>query len=117
MENITKALKAFSAILVILISFGMLLSSNIRSNFFELVEPFLSPLGVILLFIFFWPLRDIRFTLQKLIKQRALTLNFGMIYSRIFFAQVGNDRIRAKISFSLTHHRKRVKSHGLSMSF
>ena len=59
MENFYKAARTLNAVMVILILFGIVLSSNVRSNLFELGESLLNsgPIGILTLFILLWYLK------------------------------------------------------------
>ena len=78
MENFYKALRTFNAVMVILILFGLVLSSNVRSNLFELGESFMNsgPLGILTLFILLWYLKGTPSTLLKLIKAKGFNSRF-----------------------------------------
>ena len=78
MENFYKAVRTLNAVMVILILFGLALSSNVRSNLFELVESFLNsgPLGMLTLFILLWYIKGTPSTLLKLIKAKGFNSRF-----------------------------------------
>ena len=78
MENFYKAVRTLNAVMVILILFGLALSSNVRSNLFELVECLLNsvPLGILRLFILLWYLKGTPSTLLKLIKAKGFNSRF-----------------------------------------
>ena len=78
MENFYKALRTFNAVMVILILFGLVLSSNVRSNLFELGESLLSsgPIGIVVLLILLWNLRGTPSTFQKLFKAKGFNSRF-----------------------------------------
>tara|TARA_B100000900_G_C20322720_1_gene610869 strand:- start:437 stop:685 length:249 start_codon:yes stop_codon:yes gene_type:complete len=78
MQNFFKAVRALNAVIVILTLFALALSSNVRSNLFELTETFLNsgPIGALVLIILLWNLRDIPSTLLKLIKAKGFNYRF-----------------------------------------
>ena len=78
MENFYKAVKTLNAAMVILILFGLVISSNARSNLFELGESFLNAglLGILTLFILLWYLKVTPSTLLKLIKAKGFNSKF-----------------------------------------
>tara|TARA_B100000767_G_scaffold5335_1_gene5092 strand:- start:56 stop:373 length:318 start_codon:yes stop_codon:yes gene_type:complete len=78
MENFYKAVKMLNAVMVILILFGLVLSSNARSNLFELGESLLNAglLGILTLFILLWYLKGTPSTLLKLIKAKGFNSRF-----------------------------------------
>ena len=78
MENFYKAVKMLNAVMVILILFGLVLSSNARSNLFELGESLSNAglLGILSLFILLWYLRGTPSTLLKLIKAKGFNSRF-----------------------------------------
>jgi len=75
---INKVLDVITAFLVILILFGIVLSSNIRSNISALGETLLGsgPTGIIVLISLLWIGRKIPFTIIKLFKAKGLNLRF-----------------------------------------
>ena len=78
MENFYKTLRTLSAVLVILILFGLMLSSNVRSNLFELGESLFSsgPVGILTLFILLWYFKETPSILLKLIKAKGFNSRF-----------------------------------------
>ena len=78
MENFYKAVRTLNAVMVILILFGLALSSNLRNNLFELVESLLNsgPIGILTLFILLWYLKGTPSTLLKLIKAKGFNSRF-----------------------------------------
>jgi hypothetical protein len=78
MENFYKTLRTLSAVLVILILFGLVLSSNVRSNLFELGESLFSsgPVGILTLFILLWYFKETPSILLKLIKAKGFNSRF-----------------------------------------
>lgn len=75
---IGKVASTLSAILVILLFFGIVLSSHVRSNFFAFGELLLSsgPIGILVLFILLWNLKGIPSTFQKLFKAKGFNSRF-----------------------------------------
>ena len=75
---INKALDTLTVILVILILFGIVLSSNVRSNVSALGENLVSsgPIGILTLFILLWYLKGTPSTLLKLIKAKGFNSRF-----------------------------------------
>ena len=75
---INKAIDTLNAVVIILILFGLALSSNVRSNLFELGESLLNsgPLGILTLFILCWYLKGTPSTLLKLIKAKGFNSRF-----------------------------------------
>tara|TARA_B100000963_G_scaffold178563_1_gene155205 strand:+ start:16 stop:312 length:297 start_codon:yes stop_codon:yes gene_type:complete len=73
MDNFIKVIKALSSIMVILVLFGLVLSSNIRSNSFELGETLFNsgPIGILVLIILLWNLRGIPSDILKLVKAKS----------------------------------------------
>ena len=78
MENFYKAVTTFNAVMVILILFGLVLSSNVRSNLFELGESLFSsgPVGILTLFILLWYFKETPSILLKLIKAKGFNSRF-----------------------------------------
>ena len=78
MENFLKTVRKLNDVLVILVLFGIVLSSNVRSNLFELGESLLSsgPIGIVVLLILLWNLRGTPSTFQKLFKAKGLNSRF-----------------------------------------
>ena len=78
MENFYKAVKTLNAAMVILILFGLAISSNARTNLFELGESLLNAglLGILTLFILLWYLKGTPSTLLKLIKAKGFNSRF-----------------------------------------
>ena len=78
MENFYKAVRTLNAVMVILIPFGLVLSSNVRSNLFELGESLLNsgPYGILSLFILLWYFKDTPSTLLKLIKVKGFNSRY-----------------------------------------
>ena len=78
MENFYKAVKTLNAAMVILILFGLVISSNARTNLFELGESLLNAglLGILTLFILLWYLKGTPSTLLKLIKAKGFNSRF-----------------------------------------
>ena len=78
MEIFYKAVKTFNAVMVILILFGLVLSSNVRSNLFELGESLFSsgPVGILTLFILLWYFKETPSILLKLIKAKGFNSRF-----------------------------------------
>ena len=75
---INKAIDTLTIILVILILFGIVLSSNVRSNVSALGETLVSsgPIGILTLFILLWYLKGTPSTLLKLIKAKGFNIRF-----------------------------------------
>ncbi len=75
---INKAIDTLTVILVILILFGIVLSSNVRSNVSALGETLVSsgPIGILTLFILLWYLKGTPSTLLKLIKAKGFNSRF-----------------------------------------
>ena len=75
---IGKVANVLIAILVIIVLFGIVLSSNVRSNFFELGQSLLNagPIGIGALFFILWNLRGTPSILLKLIKAKGLNSRF-----------------------------------------
>ena len=75
---VNKVLDVIIAFLVILILFGIVLSSNIRNNITALGETLLGsgPTGIIVLISLLWLGRKIPFTIIKLFKARGLNSRF-----------------------------------------
>ena len=75
---VNKLLDVITAFLVILILFGIVLSSNIRNNISALGETLLGsgPTGIIVLISLLWIGRKIPFTIIKLFKAKGLNLRF-----------------------------------------
>ena len=78
MKNFYKAVTTFNAVMVILILFGLVISSNVRSNLFELGESLMNsgPLGILTFFILLWYLKGTPSTLLKLIKAKGFNSRF-----------------------------------------
>jgi len=73
MDNFIKVTKMLTAAMVISIPFGLVLSSNVRSNLFELGETLLNsgPIGILVLIILFWNLRGTPSDIQKFFKAKS----------------------------------------------
>ena len=78
MKNFYKAVRTLNAVMVILILFGLALSSKVRSNLFELGESLLNSgsVGILTLFILLWYLKGTPSTLLKLIKAKGFNSRF-----------------------------------------
>ena len=78
MENFYKAVTTLNAVMVTLILFGLVLSSNVRSNLFELGESLFSsgPVGILTLFILLWYFKETPSILLKLIKAKGFNSRF-----------------------------------------
>ena len=75
---VNKALDTLMAISVILMFFGIILSSNVGNNFLAIGETLLGsgPIGIIVLISLLWIGRKIPFTIIKLFKAKGLNLRF-----------------------------------------
>ena len=75
---IGKVADVLIAILVILVLFGIVLSSNVRSNFFVLGQSLLNagPIGIVILLILLWYLKGTPSVLLKLIKAKGFNSRF-----------------------------------------
>ena len=78
LKIVTKVLDAIIAFLFILTLFGIVLSSNVRSNVYSLGEILLSNglIGIIILIYFLWIFRKIPTTITKLYKAKGLNSRF-----------------------------------------
>ena len=75
---VNKVLDVITAFLFILALFGIVLSSNIRSNIYALVETLLGsgPIGIIVLISLLWAGRKIPLTIIKFFKAKGLNSRF-----------------------------------------
>lgn len=75
---VSKLLDLISAFLVILILFGIIFSTNVRSNVYALGENLLSngPIGIIILIYLLWIAKKIPIIITKLFKAEGLNLRF-----------------------------------------
>ncbi len=78
LKIVTKVLDAIIAFLFILTLFGIVLSSNVRSNVYSLGEILLSNglIGIIILIYFLWIFRKIPTTITKLYKAKGFNSRF-----------------------------------------
>ena len=78
LKIVTKVLDAIIAFLLILTLFGIILSTNVRSNVYALGENLLSNglIGVIILIYFLWIGKKIPMTIIKLFKSKGLNSRF-----------------------------------------
>ena len=78
LKIVTKVLDAIIAFLFILTLFGIILSSNVRSNVYSLGEILLSNglIGIIILIYFLWIFRKIPTTITKLYKAKGFNSRF-----------------------------------------
>ena len=78
LKIVTKVLDAIIAFLFILTLFGIVLSSNVRSNVFLLGETLLSNglIGIILLIYLLWIGKKIPMTITKLFKAKGFNSRF-----------------------------------------
>ena len=78
LKIVTKVLDAIIAFLFILTLFGIVLSSNVRSNVYSLGEILLSNglIGIIILIYFLWIFRKIPTTITKLFKAKGFNSRF-----------------------------------------
>ena len=78
LKIVTKVLDAIIAFLFILTLFGIVLSSNVRSNVYSLGEILLSNglIGIIILIYFLWIFRKIPMTITKLFKAKGINSRF-----------------------------------------
>ena len=75
---VNKLVDVISAFLATLILLGIVLSSNIRSNIYALVETLLGsgPIGIIVLISLLWAGRKIPLTIIKFFKAKGLNSRF-----------------------------------------
>ena len=75
---VNKALDTLMAISVILMFFGIILSSNVRNNFLAIGETLLGsgPIGIIVLISLLWAGRKIPLTIIKFFKAKGLNSRF-----------------------------------------
>ena len=75
---VTKVLDVIIAFLFILILFGIVLSPNVRSNVYALVENLLSNglIGIIILIYLLWIGKKIPITITKLFRAKGLNSRF-----------------------------------------
>ena len=75
---INKAVKAFSAALVVLCLFGLVFSSNVRTNLANLVENLLNNgiIGIIILVYILWAGRGVPRTIRILFQAKGLNSKF-----------------------------------------
>ena len=75
---INKAINAFSAIVVVLCLFGLVFSSNVRTNLANLVENLINNgiIGIIVLVSILWAFKGIPRTIRILFKAKGLNSKF-----------------------------------------
>ena len=78
LKIVTKVLDAIIAFLLILTLFGIILSTNVRSNVYALGENLLSNglIGIIILIYLLWIGKKIPMTITKLFKAKGLNSRF-----------------------------------------
>ena len=78
LKVVTKVLDAIIAFLLILTLFGIILSTNVRSNVYALGENLLSNglIGIIILIYLLWIGKKIPMTITKLFKAKGLNSRF-----------------------------------------
>ena len=75
---INKTVDAFSAVLVVLCLFGVVFSSNVRTNLTNLVENLLNNeiIGIIVLVYILWAFKGVPRTIRILFKAKGLNSKF-----------------------------------------
>ena len=77
-KTIGKAASVLTAIVILVIFIGLVLSSNARSNFFALGQSLMNagPIGIVVLLILLWYLKGVPSILLKLFKAKGFNSKF-----------------------------------------
>ena len=77
-KTIGKLVSALTAIVILVLFIGLVLSSNVRSNFFALGQSLMNagPIGIVVLLILLWNFKGAPSILLKLIKAKGFNSKF-----------------------------------------